>query len=881
MPTEESLYCDVLIIGAGISGLAAAKVLTNEGLKTIVLEARSRNGGRIHTISVPSSNTTQSSKCGSVVDLGASYLHGCVNSQNIQPLFTLASRLKVITAPAAGDVLGPHRGWECPEVAMWRDQETGEEISLNEVADMSFLLDRCLLFILMSAKHRKNCVNTNISLASALPSALETSLQLLYQSGQRNSPRLSDRERGIFDSLFARYIAYVNPAHRLPVSLSLGPHYEADAMAGLAQDTEQPSEFAKKLYLNWLEEKRTHLALNGPGLSTTRRIEHKWEDRLVLNGFDKFIDFLATGVDVRNLTVARHIYWPNSLDAVDRSTNKLLGNKLTLDPNLICVETTENIEISPNVYIPGRRILHRYFAKFCIITVPVGVLKNLDRRSAIHFFPPLPLRKRLAIERLGIPKSGAETHNKVILKFDPSEIFWDRKAAHLTCPGARLHILNCDFYENPGVLVAHVWGGSKLRITGRPDHAIINDLLEILSGMYPNQCPLPKPVFTHVTRWSEDPFSLGAYTAGEVGSNDSDRHAYASSLPSPERPRLLFAGEGTVDSSGGQQCTHGAFTSGVERALDVLDQIQGFPCRLRDVRVVDYLTGYRSGRPFPPHEMIRRRRRHKLQLSCGKTHQRDRLSKKRTKKRVADVDKRNSISMELNLLAGTPLTSERSMDENGFSQPTRRSSRLSTWISTQASSSLYSSYKSTSRKKTLSSAPLTSSNSSSSCSVKSFKNKSTLSADSVYDNYNKQLEASFTERPCSPAHFACGTANQEVPTSSKASLSDLQFGSPPVFHSPLPNFTSNLTCSNVNYKNFSDKSTMNLPDMCNGLVGDTCNTTSEINTSTTSSENLIPDKLINPSKTLIFSTLPFTSPVETPLSKDIREQKGRSYLRKS
>jgi monoamine oxidase len=53
---------DVLVIGAGISGLAAAHALTFKGLKVTVLEARSRIGGRIHTVDG--------------FDLGAHWVHG-------------------------------------------------------------------------------------------------------------------------------------------------------------------------------------------------------------------------------------------------------------------------------------------------------------------------------------------------------------------------------------------------------------------------------------------------------------------------------------------------------------------------------------------------------------------------------------------------------------------------------------------------------------------------------------------------------------------------------------------------------------------------------------------------------------------------------------
>lgn len=161
----EPIFCDVLILGAGISGLAAARILSNEGFKTITLEARSRNGGRIHTIEL---STTKSDGTPHCVDLGASYLHGCDNSSEGNTLFSLASRLKVLTTTAAGDVLGSHRGWECPEVAIWRDNTNGEEISLKDVAEMSFLLDRCLLFVLMQ-HNRENKTKKPVSLSVAMP----------------------------------------------------------------------------------------------------------------------------------------------------------------------------------------------------------------------------------------------------------------------------------------------------------------------------------------------------------------------------------------------------------------------------------------------------------------------------------------------------------------------------------------------------------------------------------------------------------------------------------------------------------------------------------------------------------------------------------------
>lgn len=56
---------DVLIVGAGAAGLAAARELSAEGLKVIVLEARNRIGGRINT------HFDQFS-----IELGAEFVHG-------------------------------------------------------------------------------------------------------------------------------------------------------------------------------------------------------------------------------------------------------------------------------------------------------------------------------------------------------------------------------------------------------------------------------------------------------------------------------------------------------------------------------------------------------------------------------------------------------------------------------------------------------------------------------------------------------------------------------------------------------------------------------------------------------------------------------------
>jgi monoamine oxidase len=59
---------DVLIIGAGMAGLAAARRLNEEGLSVAIVEARDRIGGRVHTIR-PASLPMP-------IELGADFIHG-------------------------------------------------------------------------------------------------------------------------------------------------------------------------------------------------------------------------------------------------------------------------------------------------------------------------------------------------------------------------------------------------------------------------------------------------------------------------------------------------------------------------------------------------------------------------------------------------------------------------------------------------------------------------------------------------------------------------------------------------------------------------------------------------------------------------------------
>ncbi len=63
-------HFDTIVVGAGVAGLTAARLLSGEGEDVLVLEARDRVGGRVVT----------DRRYGLATDLGASWIHGITDS---------------------------------------------------------------------------------------------------------------------------------------------------------------------------------------------------------------------------------------------------------------------------------------------------------------------------------------------------------------------------------------------------------------------------------------------------------------------------------------------------------------------------------------------------------------------------------------------------------------------------------------------------------------------------------------------------------------------------------------------------------------------------------------------------------------------------------
>ncbi|HLP87123.1 MAG TPA: FAD-dependent oxidoreductase [Nostocaceae cyanobacterium] len=138
---------DVIVIGAGIAGIEAARVLQSQGYKVLVLEARDRIGGRIWT---------NRSLKNIPLDLGASWIQGIRNN----PLIEITRDLKIKTLPTDYDSLTQYHN-------------DGKELTAEESEELDQQFNRLIRGLEKMRNRMQEREQKDISLQTAIDKVID------------------------------------------------------------------------------------------------------------------------------------------------------------------------------------------------------------------------------------------------------------------------------------------------------------------------------------------------------------------------------------------------------------------------------------------------------------------------------------------------------------------------------------------------------------------------------------------------------------------------------------------------------------------------------------------------------------------------------------
>ncbi|XP_029159001.1 lysine-specific histone demethylase 1A [Nylanderia fulva] len=566
----------VIVIGAGIAGLAAAQQMQQFGLEVIVLEARDRVGGRIATFR----------KSNYIADLGAMVVTGLGGN----PVTTLSKQINM----ELHKIRQKCPLYESDGQTVPKDKDEMVEREFNRLLEATSYLSHQLDFnYVNSAGSGGQSGNTR---PVSLGQALEWVIRLQEQG-------VKQRQVAHLRSVLSLQGRLVTNQHRM-ISImdrlvELNKQYKEMTESKL-QTRDITQEFVLRSKLRDLhnackewdqlsdQQKEIEAKLQELEASPPSDVYLSSKDRQILDWHFANLEF-ANATSLSNLSLK---HWDQDDDF------EFTGSHLTVRNGYSCVPValSEGLDIrlntaakavryGPNgveVWAAPSRSPHTnhtvYKADAVLVTLPLGVLKTSAPPSGVSFTPPLPEWKSQAIQRLGFGNL-----NKVVLCFE--RIFWDPTAnlfGHVgsTTASRGELFLFWNLYKAP-VLLALVAGEAACVMENVSDDVIVGRCIAVLKGIFGNQV-VPQPRESVVTRWRADPWARGSYSFVAVGSSGSDYDLLAAPVSPPHminqpppQPRVFFAGEHTIRNY--PATVHGAFLSGLREGGRIADQLCGSP----------------------------------------------------------------------------------------------------------------------------------------------------------------------------------------------------------------------------------------------------------------------------------------------------------------
>ncbi|XP_068143125.1 possible lysine-specific histone demethylase 1 [Drosophila tropicalis] len=572
----------VIVIGAGISGLAVAQQLQQFGMDVIVLEARDRVGGRIATFR----------KNSYIADLGAMVVTGVYGN----PMTILSKQIGMDLVPIQQTC--PLYGPDGKPVPKEKDDVIEREF--NRLLESASYLSHRLDF-----NYAGNCP---VSLGDALEWIISMQEKHAMQKRAMHMHEIIAAQNKIIEhrkkvKAVKQTVATLRSEHKALLRQRAPKSAVTDDISYARQEynirnTQLKLEDTRQLLdelrqqSKQLELKLHELEQNGPS-----DVYLSSRDRLILDWHFANLEF-ANATRLNNLSLK---HWDQDDDF------EFIGHHTTVRNGYSCVPValTENLDIRVNSAVKeikygsqGVEIVAEnlktsnsqmtYKADLVVCTLTLGVLKvavaheESQQGNTVKFDPPLPDWKQQAIRRLGFGNL-----NKVVLCFD--RIFWDPNAnlfGHVgSTTASRGELFLFWSISSSPVLLALVAGMAANIVESVTDDIIIGRCMSVLKNIYGNNS-VPQPKETVVTRWRSDPWARGSYSYVSVGSSGSDYDLLAAPVipnvdhPHPSKesdglPRLFFAGEHTIRNY--PATVHGAYLSGLREAGRIADYYLGYP----------------------------------------------------------------------------------------------------------------------------------------------------------------------------------------------------------------------------------------------------------------------------------------------------------------
>jgi monoamine oxidase len=531
---------DTIIVGAGLSGLSAARELQHLGHSVLLLERNAEIGGRASVGLIGDEKVP--------IDYGGAWLHGVPTN----PLTSLVDSLGFMRVRT--ELNAPYYVYNLPDGGGKPDRAKRADPAALALFDGAVeTYEEAVDLAAKAQEHEHGLAEYSCSAAAEIHSGEMTPREFCEQINRTTG---RSRDARALCAMAVRQKKRLNPA-------------------AFCQD-------AKKRFLTTSDTAQNYVPAGR--FEKVRRL-------VVANAGP-----LESAAELRETSAvdASH-FEAGEDDLTDQSLGafvKKFGAGLPVCKNSAVTE----IRYGPSE--PGVTVVaqgREYRAKYALVTVSAGVLKA----GKIRFAPPLPKWKTDAIQ--GLPMGNMQ---KIIIPFQ-TDIFGDEHPnswvlydGELSAEQQKLlEPLPAPIRSQKRLVMAFVikplekpmaigfFGGDWAKALeglcegkehGSGPHQQCDNLAialtrTALSKMYGN-AEVARSILAeqiHVTRWSLDETSLGAYSVATPG--NWDKHEILGKPVAPdgeEQPRIFFAGEGTARAIYNGSYP-GAYESGLKAARDI------------------------------------------------------------------------------------------------------------------------------------------------------------------------------------------------------------------------------------------------------------------------------------------------------------------------